>query len=132
MAVTGQPTCVLDASAVLAWLRDEGGAEVVDPMLDHSLMSAVNFAEVLQKAAGYSIDVSGLREDLEALGVRLVPFDADLAYIAASLHPQAAPLGLGLADRACLALAAAANLPAVTADQAWKSRTIPVEVLVIR
>ena len=129
---TWAPTCVLDASALLAWLRGEAGAEIVDPMLATSLMCAVNFAEVLQKAAAYGVDLGHLEDDLKALGVRIVPFDTELAYVAAALHPQAAPAGLGIADRACLALAAAANLPAVTADRAWKSPAVTIPVVLIR
>jgi hypothetical protein len=40
---------VIDASAVLAWLRDEPGADTVAGRLDGSFLSAVNLSEVLQK-----------------------------------------------------------------------------------
>ena len=40
---------MIDASAVLAWLRDEPGADTVARRLDGSFLSAVNLSEVLQK-----------------------------------------------------------------------------------
>ena len=36
---------VLDTSAVLAWLRGEPGAAVVDPLLGAAVMSAANWSE---------------------------------------------------------------------------------------
>ena len=39
--------CVLDASALLALLLDEPGADKVKAALDDSLMSVVNMAEVV-------------------------------------------------------------------------------------
>ena len=41
--------CVLDASAVLALLANERGAEQVQAALGSAAMSAVNLAEVLAK-----------------------------------------------------------------------------------
>ena len=40
---------VLDASALLAYLREEPGAEVVDGLLADAHMASVNWAEVVQK-----------------------------------------------------------------------------------
>ena len=47
---------VLDASALLAYLREEPGAGVV------------------QKSLCAGVDVDGMQEDLQALGMRLEPF----------------------------------------------------------
>ena len=43
-------TVVLDASALLAYLLDEPGAEVVEGLLGDARMASVNWAEVVQKA----------------------------------------------------------------------------------
>ena len=43
-------TVVLDASALLAYLKGEPGEEVVDSVLTESVISSVNWAEVVQKA----------------------------------------------------------------------------------
>ncbi len=42
-------TVVLDTSAVLAWLHDEPGADVVYPLLPDAIMSAANWSETWQK-----------------------------------------------------------------------------------
>ena len=62
-------TFVLDASAVLALLQGEAGADQVEPILDGALMSCVNLSEVLQKAEQHDVDTEGLEYDLQALGV---------------------------------------------------------------
>jgi PIN domain nuclease of toxin-antitoxin system len=50
--VSPGPNCVLDASALLAFLRDEPGAEVVERALEAgAAIRAANWAEVLSKAA---------------------------------------------------------------------------------
>ena len=71
-------TVVLDASALLAYLREEPGAEVVDGLLADARMASVNWAEVVQTSLAAGVDVEGMQEDLQALGLRLgltvVPF----------------------------------------------------------
>lgn len=113
---------VLDASAILAWLRGEPGAEVVDGYLSVSFVSTVNLTEVLQKsvAEDVGISVSSLADDLEGLGVEFVDFGPEEAAVAARMWTVANPLGLGIADRACLATAVMYGSPALTADKAWK------------
>ena len=114
---------VLDASAVLAWLQDEPGAEVVDGYLSVSYVSTVNLSEVLQKSAveDVGVSMSSLTGDLQSLGVTFVDFGSDEAHVGARMWPVAAPLGLGIADRACLATAVVLGVPALTADRPWKS-----------
>ena len=43
-------TAVLDASALLAYLQDEAGATAVEAVLSESVISSVNWSEVLQKS----------------------------------------------------------------------------------
>lgn len=124
--------CVLDASALLTVLNREPGADVVVPLLGHARMSAVNWSEVVQKAAGRGIATGDLRRNIESIGVTIIPFDAHDAEEAASLWPRTAPAGLSLADRACLALAQREGLPAVTTDRVWAGLALPIQVQVIR
>ncbi len=61
------PNCVLDASALLAFLRDEAGADVVERALEAgAAISAANWAEVLSKTAEVG-------EDPDVLAGRLQP-----------------------------------------------------------
>jgi PIN domain nuclease of toxin-antitoxin system len=87
--------------------------------LDDAQMSCVNVSEVLQKAEQHGIDTDGLEVDLEALGVRLHPFDISDARAAAELWYVTRSAGLSLGDRACLALARRLGGVAVTADTRW-------------
>jgi PIN domain nuclease of toxin-antitoxin system len=51
---------VLDASAVLAFLREEEGSDVVESSLVGSFVSWINASEVQQKALGAGAAVEGL------------------------------------------------------------------------
>ena len=125
-------TVVLDASALLAVLHNEPGADTVAALLEDAALSAVNWSEVLQKAAKRGVDVLHLRDDVEALGIRIAPFDADSAAATAALWPLTRNAGLSLGDRACLALAKASGATAVTADSAWAGVRVGVEIHVVR
>lgn len=127
-------TVVLDASAALALLRTEPGHDRVAEQLPGSMISAINYSEVVQKLAQLGSDTA---EDdtaaLIALGATVVPFDTSRAIDAARLWPMTRTAGLSLADRACLALAA--ELPegvAVTADKAWQDLDLDVPIQLIR
>jgi PIN domain nuclease of toxin-antitoxin system len=121
---------VLDASALLAWLQAEPGAESVEAELATAAISSLNWSEVLQKSLAHGVEIAGLREDLEALGLAIVPFDAVDAEQAARLW--APGNGLSLADRACLALGVRLRLPVWTADRMWAQLSPGVTVHVIR
>ena len=124
------PQRVLDASALLAVLFREVGFDAVP--LEGSAVSAVNWSEVVQVATRREADVVGLGDALAAEGTVVVPFTAVHAEAAAALWPAARSAGLSLADRACLALARAYGVPALTADRAWTGVATGVEVVVVR
>jgi ribonuclease VapC len=121
---------VLDASAVLALLQEEAGADQVESLLDGALMSSVNLAEVIQKGEQHDVNTEGLEYDLEALGIEFRDFDVASARPTAELWSRGS--GLSLGDRACLALATVTGIPAVTADTRWARLRLPVEVRVVR
>jgi PIN domain nuclease of toxin-antitoxin system len=121
---------VLDASALLAWLQAETGADLVEMELATAAISSLNWSEVLQKSLAHGVQIIGLREDMEALGLAIVPFDVDDAEQAARLWTPGS--GLSLADRACLALGLRHGVPVLTADRAWAQVTRNVDVRVIR
>ncbi|MEY2336055.1 type II toxin-antitoxin system VapC family toxin [Acidithiobacillus ferrianus] len=126
------PQYVLDASALLALLHDEPGGESVRPHLPAAVISSVNWAEVVQKCVARGVDVNGLRSDLESLGLRVWPFNADDAEVSGRLWSATNALGLSLGDRACLALGQRLSLPVLTADRAWGSLKVDFPVQIIR
>lgn len=131
-------TAVLDASAFLAYLRDEPGADdVADAIADGAAISTANLAEVLSRAADRGADPQRLARQLTERGlldgaISVEPLvGADTVEIA-QLRPLTREHGLSLGDRACLALARRLDLPAVTADTAWSRLDLRVEVRRIR
>ena len=124
---------VLDASALLAVLHQEPGCELVLPVLAGALMSSVNWSEVVQKAAARGVAVDpGMRRDVQAIGLRFVPFEPADAEHAARIWEAAPRAGLSLGDRACLALATDRGAVVVTADRAWASLPLDVPIRVVR
>src|SRR3972149_11529847 len=121
---------VLDASALLAVLQDERGAELVEAAAaGGALISAVNWAEVLSKLADAGEHLEPLSEDLVwsavLRDVGVIPFGVEDAERVAELRSATRGLGLSLADRACLALAMRLELPALTTDRAWTELALP-------
>jgi ribonuclease VapC len=123
---------VLDASALLAMLHGESGAELVQAAVDRGVISTVNWAEVFRLLLDGDVDVVGLRADIEALGLEIVPFTVDDAEQAAGLGPPTRHVGLLLGDRACLALAHRLGLPVLTADRSWLDLDLEIKVEAIR
>jgi ribonuclease VapC len=121
---------VLDASAVLALLQEEPGADEVERLLDGALMSCVNLSEVLQKAEQHGVRTEGLEYDLEALGVEFQVFDASSARATAEAWSPGS--GLSLGDRACLALVEQVGGTAVTTDTRWTGAGLRVDLRVLR
>jgi ribonuclease VapC len=125
-------TVVLDTSAVLAWLHDEAGANVVHPLLPVGIMSAANWSETWQKLRQHGADAGRVTSRLRTLGVRVEPLTEADAITAASLWTRTRAAGLSLGDRCCLALAARLDLTTVTADTAWAELNIDLPVQIIR
>ena len=125
-------TVVLDASALLAYLRQEPGAEVVDGLLPNARMASVNWAEVVQKSLSAGVDVEGMREDLQALGVRVEPFLPEDGERAGRLWSLTRQQGLSLGDRACLSLGLRLGLAVLTCDRAWAQLPLELEVRILR
>lgn len=129
----GSSSFVLDASAVLALLHKEPGQEIVEASLAVSVISSVNWSEVLQKVIALgSREPKDVGDDLEYLGLIIIPFTADDAERAAGLWSVGRQHGLSLGDRACLSLAQRLDLPALTADRRWATLDLNTEVRLIR
>ncbi|MFA6031633.1 MULTISPECIES: type II toxin-antitoxin system VapC family toxin [unclassified Sphingomonas] len=116
---------VFDASAILALLRDEPGANVVAQYIGDGLISAVNFQEVIKGLLRRDVPIDAALAMLDALHLEVRPHGWDDAIAAASLYPVTKEFGSGLGDRTCMALAIAEGLPVVTADQQWARIDVP-------
>ena len=123
---------VLDASAVLALLNAETGAGVVQEALPDSVISSVNLAEVVTRLAAVGMPEAQIQETISMLGLEILPFTAEQAYMTGYLYPQTQHDGLSLGDRACLVLAMQLAAPALTADRAWKRLDMDTKVRLIR
>ena len=110
---------VLDASALLALLLGEPGAEKVRAVLDGALVGAVNLAEIVSHYAKLGASRPDIEAMLTPLPMRVVPVDIALSYEAGMLRPLTLPGGLSLGDRYCLALARREQVPAMTAERRW-------------
>jgi ribonuclease VapC len=115
---------VFDASALLAVLGQEPGADIVTEQLEaqDGVVASVNYAEVLTKLLDRGLDEATAQVTWRSLGLTVHPVDERLAAAAAALRPTTKALGLSLADRCCLALAQQlGNVTVVTADRPWKA-----------
>ena len=110
-------TKVLDASAVLAVLHKEPGAEVVEKEFPTARCSAATWSEILQKAEQGGIDPKLVILFLKQAGLAIEVVTESDAEVAAAIWRQARHLSL--ADRCCLALAKRLGVPSVTSDRNW-------------
>lgn len=124
--------CVLDASALLAMLQGETGSGVVLRHAAESWISAANIAEVYGKLMTRGVPSQSAIEMSFGAVKGVVAFNDGQARLTAELLQQTRALGLSLGDRACLALGMQRKLPVLTADKAWKTLRLGVEIRVIR
>ena len=123
---------VLDASAALAVLHQERGAERLPPeLLSAAVISTVNLAEVQSKLVSRGVNPDDAWEAALAIVSEVLPFKHEHARLAGDLITQTRPLGLGLGDRACLALALSLKAAVYTADASWSKLKIAARIHVI-
>jgi ribonuclease VapC len=123
---------VLDASALLASINGEPGFDVVAAVAEGAVVSSVNVAEVATKMTFRGSGAAEIEAALDAHRIVVEQFDRRRAVATGLLAAQTRHRGLSLADRACLALAMELGVPAFTADRAWASLDIGVEIRLIR
>ncbi|MXW96484.1 MAG: type II toxin-antitoxin system VapC family toxin [Acidimicrobiaceae bacterium] len=111
-------TSVLDASAVLAFLLGEDGAEIVEGALaDDPRCGAANWSEVARRVMSTGRDWHLAQALLARYAMRVEPVVRKDAEWAARRWRQGE--GLSLADRLCLALAERLDAKVFTADKSW-------------
>jgi PIN domain nuclease of toxin-antitoxin system len=132
-AVAADPT-LLDASAILALLFEEPGAEVVRAHLRTGIVGAANLAKVLAKLSDHGLPVQEAARAVAILGLDVAPMTDKQARSSAAMRASTRAAGLSLGDRACLALARELDARALTADcdRANIAEAVGVAVQVIR
>ena len=120
---------VLDASALIALVREETGSAKVLGVLEDAVIGAVNLAETLHKLVQKGGSLNQTVAILRSFELPVVPWSDELAYSSAEFAALGWTHGLSLGDRACLTLAKHLGATAVTADRAWRKiarTTVPL------
>ena len=123
---------VLDASAMIAFLRSEPGADSVAKRVNGALISTMNYSEVLKKTIEVGGSADAVRIHMSALPISIVPFDVTQAVSTAALYPLVKSQGLSFADRACLNLGIQHGALVLTTDKTMAQTSAPVKVHLIR
>ena len=121
---------VLDASALLALLNNEPGAQRVKDILPESVVG--NVCETVGKLVSVGMSIDDARTSVALVLPQVIPFDTELAFKTGALITDTKKLGLSLRDRACLALALMRQNTAVTAERVWSKLKLDVTIEVIR
>lgn len=109
---------VLDASALLAILLQEQGAEVVSGTLMSACIGSVNLAEVAASLARRGGTPDQVRRTLDWVTIMIVPLERSVATEAGALWLATKAVGASLGDRCALALARVLDATLVTSDHA--------------
>jgi PIN domain nuclease of toxin-antitoxin system len=116
---------------------EDGKATVRAALAQRAAIGVVNWAEVLSKTAERGGDPIALELAYRERGfiggaLSIKPLTEADCVTVARLRPATRPLGLSLADRACLTLAKRLGVPALTADRSWADADTGIEVQLIR
>ena len=117
-------TVVLDASALLALIQNEKGADVIKPLLKRAIMSTINVAEVLTALQRVDILPKEAIVLITDIIQEIVSFDLEQSQCVAELQPYVCHKSLSLGDRACLALGQKRQVPIYAADRIWSELQI--------
>ncbi|HZP23338.1 MAG TPA: type II toxin-antitoxin system VapC family toxin [Terriglobales bacterium] len=124
---------VVDASAILALIHNEAGAEKLTPeVLRDAVCSTVNLAEVQAKLVTRGWPPEDAWEDATSPIREAIAFNDEQAKIAGSMVTVTRQLGLSPGDRACLALGLSLRAPIYTAEKLLSKLKLGVRVHVIR
>lgn len=124
---------ILDASALLALLNNEPGAErVMMALSGGACISAVNLSEVIAKLNGDGVPAAAIRTLLSGIDCEVVAFTEDHAYAAGLLRESTRHVGTSFGDRACIALGQFLNMPVLTGDRRWAALDLQVRIELFR
>ena len=122
----------LDTSVIMAVLLGEHGQEVAARVAPGSVLSSVNFAEIITKCIEKAVPPEIAERYIRESDIEIVGFDADLAILAGDVFKRAKKGVLSLGDRACIATAIQRGTTVITADRVWAELDLPCKVELIR
>lgn len=109
---------IFDSSALLCFIQQEAGADIVERELDRdAVCSAANWSEIAQKVIAAGRNWSATRTLLFSYELQIEPVTRADAERAAQLWRRDS--GLSLADRLCLATGTRLEATVWTTDTAW-------------
>lgn len=123
---------VLDTCALIALIRQEPGADIVEAYKPHYVMSAVNVAEAGVVLIRNGMSPAQAEQAIRDAVPRIVPLNDRQAFLSSALYPFVKSCGLSLGDRCCLALGQDLGLPVLTAEHIWRKLDLPVGIRWIR
>jgi len=123
---------ILDASVVLAAVLGEEGHESLLAQRQSCFVSSVNMAEARSRLVDHGMRHEDIEQSLSLVSMTVVDFTDHHAVLSSQLRVDTRKGGLSLGDRACLALAMAMEGTALTADRAWASVNVPIEIKFLR
>jgi PIN domain nuclease of toxin-antitoxin system len=123
---------VLDSSALLAFINQEKGAELVEKYLPNAVMSSVNIAEVAAVLSQIGMPEDIIINIMNDLSIEIISFDQEQALLTGFLRNKTKAAGLSLGDRACINLSSTKNLIVVTADKIWNTLDLTNNIVLIR
>jgi PIN domain nuclease of toxin-antitoxin system len=123
---------ILDASAIIAVLKREPGAERVAAVAEGARVSALTIAEVATWLVMEGVPGEQAHAAISLFRLTVEPFDEVRALAAGVLFAKTRHRGLSLGDRACLALALELRMPVFTGDRAWRDLDIGADIRLFR
>jgi PIN domain nuclease of toxin-antitoxin system len=126
------PDVVVDASAIIAVIKGESGAQRTTEGVQGAHMSALNYCEIvgwLAERGSTAIDVENV---IGPFNLTVEDFNRSRALAAGLLTAKTKGRNISLPDRACIALAIELGLPAMTGDRVWRDLGLGVEIVLIR
>jgi len=124
---------ILDASALLALIKQETGYKIVEELLGGIVMSSVNVSEVSAILLDSDMSIQECRNIIEPLVDTIIDFDLEQSLLTGYFKKHTKKLGLSLGDRSCISLGAKLKLPIYTSDKIWSSLDIDsVDIKLIR
>ena len=122
----------MDASAILAVLLAEPGADATLECLGDSIISPVNVAEAVSKLMSRGMSQEAAQNAVVGLDCDIAQLDGLAGIEAGRVHHRARASGISLGDSFCLALGRQLHLPVLTADRAWATLDLGIEIVLIR